>query len=131
MSGQNLFGLILLILGIVALLGVLGLSVGGLIPLVLGTLLVYYGWQKWNQEHKFSGAILLGLGILFLIGSIPMAISILVAAVLLYFGYQLLTGNEGSSDSYRSRNKHKRSTNDKGLHDPFDEEWERVMKSRT
>lgn len=129
MSGKQFFGFILLVLGIVALLGVLGFSVVGLIPLVLGILLVYYGWKKWNQEHRFTGAVLLGLGILFLIGSIPMAISVLVAAVLLYFGYQMLTGNGDSGGSYRTRNESKRDTGDNGLDDPFDEEWERLMKS--
>ncbi|SFG38500.1 hypothetical protein SAMN05660649_01511 [Desulfotomaculum arcticum] len=129
MSGKKFFGLILLVLGIVALLGVLGFSMGGLIPFVLGILLVYYGWKKRNQEHRFTGAVLLGLGILFLIGSIPMAVSMLVAAVLLYFGYQMLTGNEDSGSSCKTRSESKRHTEDSGLDDPFDEEWERLMKS--
>ena len=129
MSGKKFFGLILLVFGIVALLGVLGFSVGGVIPLVLGLLLVCYGWKKRKQEHKLTGAVLLGLGILFLIGSIPMVVSMFVAAVLLYFGYHMLTGNEHSGGSCRTRHESKSYTENNGLDDPFDEEWEQLMKS--
>ncbi|WP_347490249.1 hypothetical protein ABDB91_03465 [Desulfoscipio sp. XC116] len=129
MSAKKSFGLVLLVLGIVASLGVLGFSVGGLIPLVLGILLVYYGWKKRRREDRITGTVLLGLGILFLIGSIPMAVSMLVAAALLYFAYQMLTGSENSGGSCGTRNESKRYTEDNGLDDPFDEEWERLMKS--
>jgi lia operon protein LiaI len=127
MSGKKVFGIILLLIGTSALLGLLGIHIGGIVSMAVGVLLIVYGLKQWRADREIWGGILIIIGVLFLVGSLPMLISLVIGAALVYAGYKLFTNDSGS----KSYGPHEpTSTPDaKPLDDPFDEEWEKVMKS--
>lgn len=127
MSGKKVLGLILLLLGASALLGLLGIHVGGIISLVVGALLLAYGWKNWQEDRKGWGACLIVLGLFFLLGSVPTLISLAIGVALVYAGYRLFTNN-GDPTSFHSDDP-LTTPPVKPVDDPFDEEWEKVMKS--
>ncbi|MDQ0340675.1 lia operon protein LiaI [Caldalkalibacillus uzonensis] len=127
MSGKKLLGLLLLLIGASALLGMLGIHVGGLISLAIGALLIAYGAKQWKAGSRIWGGIVLGFGLLILVGSLPVVLSLLLGVALIYAGYKLIT-NEPDSPSHTSPSSGYKPV-DETLDDPFDEEWENIMKS--
>jgi predicted membrane protein len=133
MSARKLGGLLLLILGVGGILSVMGVQLGGLIRLVLGTAILYYAVQKWQEERYFLGGFTALLGAVFILGSMHVVVGLLVGAAFIYFGWKLfrskncnrgnadrddLTDDSSASDLYSTK-----------LSDPFDEEWEKQMKT--
>lgn len=130
MTGKQIGGLILLVIGGSVLLGMLGIHVGGLISLVLGVLLIVYGIKKWKENSHFWAGIVLILGTLFIIGSIPIVMSLLIGGLLVYWGWRFIQSNDGYHVGQKPTPSHSvaGSTMTKPISDPFDEEWERLMK---
>lgn len=126
MSGKKVFGLILLLVGASALLGLLGIHIGGIVALAIGVILVGYGFKQWKEGRPIWAAILLFLGIMVLLGSLPMVFTLLVGVLLVYFGYRLFT-NEANSPPDAPHTVPPYPHGD--LDNPFDDEWEKIMKS--
>ena len=127
MSGKKVLGLILLLLGAATLFGLLGIHIGGITSMVVGVLLIGYGWKRWQDDHKGWGACLMVLGLLFFVGSVPTLISLGIGVALVYAGYRLLT-NRSEPTTYDPDGPVSTPPL-KPMADPFDEEWEKVMKS--
>lgn len=126
-SGKQLAGCILLIFGVAALLGMLGLNVGGLVSLIIGALLVYYGFKQWRKDNKAWGGFCLIIGAMFLLGSVPFVLSLLIGGLLVYFGYKWMRQDDAGSNDGGGAGPTRRTSGH--LDDPFDEEWERMMRS--
>lgn len=132
MSGKQICGILLCIIGGTVLLGLIGVQIGGLFSLMIGGVLVYYGLKKWQEERRLVAGFLLIIGAIFLLSSIPIVLSIIVGGLLTYAGYRMVRSNaSGSTDSgsyFAGKNKNI-SRPGRSLGDPFDEEWEQLMKS--
>ncbi len=126
MSGKQIFGVILLVFGFSALLGLLGVHLGGLLSFVLGIFMVICGFRKWHEQSRVLGLSLLIFGGLLLLGSVPLLLSLFIGGILVYFGFQLIRHDRDSSPS---NDQSSGAVEKAPLHDPFDEEWERMMKS--
>lgn len=125
MTGKKVFGVILLLIGASALLGMLGIHIGGIISMAIGVILIGYGMKQWKAGKQVWATILLCIGILMLIGSLPMVFTLLLGAAFVYFGYKLITDDSGSGpEAPHTVPPHPHA----GLNDPFDEEWEKIMK---
>lgn len=126
-TGKTMVGLVLFVVGGTILLGVLGIHLGGLISLAIAGLIMIYGIKKIvtasSRGQKWFGAALLIFGILMLVGAVHLIFKVLIALVVVYFGYKLLKGD------------HERPAAEGGHHlkhadmdDDFDKEFERMMK---
>ena len=127
---KTVVGIVLLIIGGNLFLNMLGIHLGNVIGLVIGVLLVFYGYQKWKGEDgngsKLIGLITLLFGTLLLLGSTKMLGGIIVAAIIIYFGYRMLISSTNSNVGVHME---KDMVQDNWT-DSFDEEWQRIMKNK-
>lgn len=87
-------GYLLLILGLVMLLGMLGINVGWIIGIIIPSYFIYKGWKVYSNNEsgfkKFFGAVLITVGLLWLLGMLHFIVGIVISTFLIYFGYQMI-----------------------------------------
>lgn len=128
-SGKTLAGIILLIIGGSMVMGMVGIHVGGLVGLLLGLVLCYYGIKALKSGNKAIGVIGLIFGLMILTGSLPFLISLVLALICIYFGWKMIKKEEAgpnpvpafSDDTYQAHDYVK-------AEDSFEDEWKRFLK---
>ncbi|GAE25894.1 hypothetical protein JCM9140_1915 [Halalkalibacter wakoensis JCM 9140] len=121
-KGAKVFGGILLIfIGVNILLGMIGINVGGLLGLLIGGGLLYWGYSKWQETGKwsFSSILLVGFGALLLLGGLGGIIGLIIGALLVYGGYKLIKSKEQVEEKMEKK---------KTTYDTIDEEFTKLMK---
>src|SRR5699024_7913528 len=92
--GKIIGGMLLLAIGASIFFGVFGIQIGGLISFAIAIALVVIGLKQLKEGHQVFGIIVLIVGAMMLIGSIPFLISLVIAGVCIYFGWKLLKGHD-------------------------------------
>ncbi|WP_085522533.1 LiaF transmembrane domain-containing protein [Tuberibacillus sp. Marseille-P3662] len=131
MTGKVVAGLILLTLGIITLFGMLGIHLGGIISLILGVVLTYYGWKHIQNQHPILGWIVLIIGLMLLVGSLPFMIAAVLSIGCIYLGWRLMKHPDNRDKPAAEGPEvdiHFDDHNDNGEH--FDMEWNKIMKNR-
>ncbi|MFC7395416.1 LiaF transmembrane domain-containing protein [Scopulibacillus cellulosilyticus] len=127
---KSLVGIILLLIGAVAFLGMLGIHIGGLIPFALSVILIYYGGKKLKTSstggQKAIGVTALIIGILMFVGLLPLLVTLAISAVLIYFGWKLIkdTKEPAPTLSGETVNNYKNVK----FESSFDTEWKDFLK---
>lgn len=127
-SGKTLLGILLVGFGVCAFFGAFGIHLGGLIGLVIGIALAYYGVKRLKDGHKGVGVISLIIGLMILTGSLPFLIGLALAAACIYFGWKMIKRNDhpepapafGGDDTYTYK--------DVKVEDSFETEWKDFLK---
>ncbi|MGO4887328.1 LiaF transmembrane domain-containing protein [Anaerobacillus sp. MEB173] len=127
-SAKTVFGMILLLIGVSIVLQLIGISIGYLLRMIIPILLIIYGYKKWNlaetKFQKFFGMIVLLFGVLLLLGAAHLFIGLIVAGLIMYFGYSIMKGKQDDSVVKNDPIEVKGQRESKDL---FDEEWDRFM----
>lgn len=118
-------GIVLITIGVIILLGLIGVHLGGLVPLALGLALLYWGFKKYQRVGGLSvGSIFLFIiGGMFALSGVGALIPFFIASLLLFFGYRYLKSDDETNDdtsypSYQMDVKSKKS---------LDEEFNSLM----
>ncbi|WP_332631154.1 hypothetical protein [Halalkalibacter flavus] len=121
-SGKFIGGILLIFIGINILLGMIGVNIGGIIGLLIGGALLYFGYTKWQDKGQwsFSSIILVTFGALMLLGGLGGIVSLLIGAFLVYGGYKLMKTNNDSKVDFKEKTK--------SSFDTIDEEFAKLMK---
>ncbi|TCP18633.1 lia operon protein LiaI [Scopulibacillus darangshiensis] len=128
-SGKALIGLVLIVLGGLTFLGMFGIHIGGLIGFAIALILIYFGVKKIKAGHKIFGAILLFIGGMMFLGSLPMLITVAVSVLLIYFGWKLMKKNEDHLEPEPAFSSHEGHTyKDVKGESSFDSEWKKFLK---
>ncbi|KHF42037.1 hypothetical protein [Halalkalibacter okhensis] len=101
-SSKFFGGILLIFIGLNILLGMIGVNIGGIIGLLVGGALLYWGYSKWQDKGQwsFSSIILVTFGALMLLGGLGGIVSLLIGAFLVYGGYKLMKTKESVSDDH-------------------------------
>ncbi|GAE35685.1 hypothetical protein [Halalkalibacter akibai] len=125
-TGKVIGGILLMFIGANIVLGMLGIHIGGLLGLVIGGCLLYFGYSKYKEKGKWSfGSILLGLlGAIILLGGMGGLVGLAIGALLVYGGYQLINPKKENEEKDSSR-----STSSVGsTYEMIDKEFTRLIK---
>ncbi|MDE5414986.1 LiaF transmembrane domain-containing protein [Alkalihalobacterium chitinilyticum] len=129
-TGKAIVGIILLFIGANLFLQTLGIQIGGLIGLAISVLLIIYGYRKMKSDHgsNLLGMAILIFGLLLAIGHLHIFTGIFIAAMIIYFGYRLVTG-EKTKRVVDQDEEVAASTSDASQtsKDAFDEEWNKFL----
>lgn len=102
------WGVLLLIVGALLLLGQLGIHIGWILGMIIPVILITKGW-KWVSRSqrsfkRFCGAGFLVIGIFWLIGMLPILIGLILSVSLIYFGWRMIknqrSGPQVASEPY-------------------------------
>ncbi|MEK4564338.1 hypothetical protein MKX54_06680 [Alkalihalobacillus sp. FSL R5-0424] len=93
-------GIVLMTIGVIILLGLIGVHLGGLVPLALGLALMYWGLKKYQRVGGLSaGSIALFIiGGLFALSGVGALIPFFIASLLVYVGYRYLKSDNDPDD---------------------------------
>ncbi|MFV8826893.1 LiaF transmembrane domain-containing protein [Alkalihalobacterium sp. APHAB7] len=129
-TGKAIVGIILLFIGANLFLQTLGIQLGGLIGLAISVLLVIYGYRKMKSDHgsNLLGMAILIFGLLLAIGHLHIFAGIFIAAIIIYFGYRLVTG-EKTKRLVDQDQEVAAATSDatQKSKDAFDDEWNKFL----
>lgn len=129
-TGKAIVGIILLFIGANLFLQTLGIQLGGLIGLAISVLLIIYGYRKMKSDHgsNLLGMAILIFGLLLAIGHLHIFAGIFIAAMIIYFGYRLVTG-EKTKRLVDQDQEVAASTSDatQKSKDAFDDEWNKFL----
>ncbi|TPE68747.1 LiaF transmembrane domain-containing protein [Halalkalibacterium halodurans] len=127
-AGKWIFGILLVIIGANMILGMFNIHLGGIIGLVLGALLLYWGYQQWQARGKlsFGSVLLLAFGSILVMGGLGGVIGLAVAILFIYFGYRLLKKSDNDEEQPMDVALEKRPTS--RAYDSIDEEFNKMMK---
>lgn len=132
-SGKSIVGIALLIFGGLVFLGMFGIHLGGIIAFLIALGLVYYGVKKLKTSatggQKAIGIIALVIGIMMFVGSLPLLITLLFSAMLIYFGWKMIKKDRGDMEpepAYSSEAGHIREKVE--VENNFDSEWKDFLK---
>ncbi|MEB1808004.1 MAG: hypothetical protein LPK26_12060 [Bacillaceae bacterium] len=129
-TGRAIVGIILLFIGANLFLQTLGIQIGGLIGLAISVLLIIYGYRKMKSDHgsNLLGMAILIFGLLLAIGHLHIFAGIFIAAMIIYFGYRLVTG-EKTKRVVDQDEEVAASTSEapQTSKDAFDDEWNKFL----
>ncbi|KMK75695.1 hypothetical protein [Alkalihalobacillus pseudalcaliphilus] len=119
----------LIFIGLSVILGLLGIHLGGLLGVIIGAALLYWGYSRWEEtgQWSFSTIVIIALGALILFGGIGGLFSLLLGALFLYGGYRLIVSKKTNPDVFESDFKEESSFKSKRKYDSFDDEFDRLM----
>ncbi|MFK3938586.1 LiaF transmembrane domain-containing protein [Alkalihalobacillus sp. NPDC078783] len=122
-------GIVLMTIGVIILLGLIGVHLGGLIPLALGLALMYWGFKKYQRVGGLSAGsiVLFIIGGLFALSGVGALIPFFIASLLLYFGYRSIKSDDDSDDTSYSPYQMKDVKRKKTL----DEEFNHLMNKQS
>ncbi|WP_017728666.1 LiaF transmembrane domain-containing protein [Halalkalibacterium ligniniphilum] len=125
-TGKVIGGVFLVLIGASMLFGMLGIHLGGLASVVIGALLLYWGYAKWQEKDEltFTSILLMGLGGIVLFGGIGGVISLAIAALFIYGGYRLLKRHSDDADLDFEADERPTTR----AFDSIDDEFARMMK---
>ncbi|WP_054958243.1 LiaF transmembrane domain-containing protein [Paenibacillus dakarensis] len=89
-SNSNGFGILLVALGALVLLGVLGPLLGWLFKLIIPVAMIALGYYGIRRGNKFFGWIVLVIGVMSLIGKLSFIIGPILGIVLIAYGVSRL-----------------------------------------
>lgn len=127
-SGKTVAGLALLAFGICALLGILGIHLGGLIAFFVGIVLACYGLKKLKDGRKGRGIVALIFALILLGSSLPFLISMAFAAVCIYFGWRLIKKEDHSEPAVTYSGNGNTAYKEVEVDDHFETEWKDFLK---
>lgn len=133
-TAKTVFGLILLLIGANILLKMLGIHLGGLLGIIISVLIMGYGYSKMKSAEKpsskYFGIAIVVFGGLLLLGQAHMFVGLLVAAMIIYFGYNLVKGDgeKEKKDEPLMEMNNAGSSQSFNIKDSFDEEWKNFLK---
>ncbi|UOE95506.1 hypothetical protein [Alkalihalobacillus sp. LMS39] len=131
-TGKVVFGAILIVIGANLFLSTLGIHLGGVIGLLIAGLFILWGFSKRKHAKtngsKIMGTIILIFGILLLIGKAHMIGGILIAAVIIYFGYSLVREDKGIQNQKIAKEEvMEPSFESMATDDAFEHEWKKFI----
>ncbi|OLO36452.1 hypothetical protein BTR23_15415 [Alkalihalophilus pseudofirmus] len=130
-TGKTVFGIILLFIGANLFLKTLGIQIGGLLGLAISVLLIIYGYRKMKSDtgSNIFGMAILIFGLLLAIGHVHIFAGIFIAALIIYFGYRLFTGEKNKNPFEKDREEVAVTSSDemKSSTDAFDDEWNKFL----
>lgn len=139
-SRSYVVGVILVTIGGMMLLGQLGFSVGWIIPFAIAGFMIVKGWQLYRRSEsgvkQALGVVLLVLGLLWMVGLLPVVISLAAAGFLMYFGWKMIKEKKlvpsVNSETFVETYGEPFTTEAVDSNRAFDhlDEWEREMKNR-
>ncbi|MDT8862012.1 hypothetical protein N0O92_17520 [Alkalihalobacillus sp. MEB130] len=121
-TGKMIGGILLLFIGVNILLGMIGVNIGGLLGVLIGAVLLYWGYSRYQikDQWSFSSIILVALGVLMVLGGLGGIVSLVIGAFLIYGGYKLIRTKIEESVDLKKRNK-------ECSYDTIDEEFTKLM----
>lgn len=119
-------GILLILIGASVLLSMIGIHLGGLIGLVIGAWLMYWGYTKYNEEGRwsFSSLFLLIIGTLIALGGLGGVFSMIVGIFLVYGGYRLMKPKVDTEEFMEEESPIKRTQ-----YDVIDDEINKLLKN--
>ncbi|WP_054949074.1 hypothetical protein [Numidum massiliense] len=96
-SGSYAFGVILVILGAMMLLGQFGIGIGSLLMFAIALFLIVKGWGMLNSSgggaRRMLGIFLIVFGVLWMTGLLPFLFGLAIAVLLIYYGWGKIKGS--------------------------------------
>ncbi|MBO8171565.1 MAG: hypothetical protein H0Z33_06735 [Bacillaceae bacterium] len=134
-TGKTLIGLVMLIIGAAVFLNAVGIHAGNLIGLLIAIALIFYGFKLFKHSEsslkRGLGVVLLVFGALSLAGAAHLFFGILLAAVIIYFGWNMLKQEKADSTAYSTLTPaEKLDMTISRMEDSFEREWNRLMKDK-
>ncbi|WP_051331036.1 LiaF transmembrane domain-containing protein [Aneurinibacillus terranovensis] len=99
-KGSGTFGMVLVVIGALMLLGMVGIHIGWLIALIIPCFIINRGWRMFHKsESGFKrgiGGLLIIFGLLWLTGMLHVIIGLAIAAFMVYAGWKMIKGQRYS-----------------------------------
>lgn len=118
---KSVAGFILIMFGISLFFG--GGPFVGLIPAALGALFTYIGIKNYASGNKVIGILTGLIGVCMLGAALPFLFGMLIAAVLIYFGWKMVKSTPDQCHAQTEPASFHHETN-------FDAEWEEFLKKK-
>ncbi|MCG8397136.1 protein liaI [Bacillus atrophaeus] len=117
-------GFLLIVFGISVFFG--GGNFAFIIPLAIGSLLLYAGIKRFAKGKTVTGIIFGGIGAMMLVSALPFLVGIALAAVMVYFGWKMM---KNGSDESRTASFDPEPAS-AAYETNFDAEWEEFLKKK-
>ncbi|WP_088102658.1 LiaF transmembrane domain-containing protein [Halalkalibacter urbisdiaboli] len=126
-TGKAVGGFLLILIGASLVLSLLGIHLGGLLGVILGIALVYWGYNIYQERGRwsFSSVALIALGAIILFGGLGGIMSLLIGIGLVYGGYRLLKPSEEEDETKFELDDYDVQSN--STYDSIDEEIARLV----
>lgn len=97
MNGKKALGVLLIIIGGLAVLNIFNIKLGWIFGLLLPFILIGFGVVGWMNNKKTIAFILIGIGGVMLLGKLGGILMLLLAIGLIIGGLSLFKNNKGRS----------------------------------
>ncbi|MFD0588643.1 hypothetical protein ACFQZE_11560 [Paenibacillus sp. GCM10027627] len=97
MNGKSALGVMLIVVGALAVLNFFDLNLGGIISFLLPFILIGFGIVGWMNNKKTVGGILIVIGAVVLLGKLGGWLMLLLAVGLIAGGVSLFKSNKRKS----------------------------------
>lgn len=94
MNGKNALGVLLIVVGSIAVLNFIGINFGAIINFLLPFILIGFGVLGWMNNKKWIGGILIAIGAIMLLGNLGGIIMLALAIGLIVAGVSLFKKNK-------------------------------------
>ncbi|WP_028612221.1 LiaF transmembrane domain-containing protein [Paenibacillus harenae] len=89
MNGKSALGVLLVVVGGIAVLNFIGINFGAILGFLLPFILIGFGIVGWMNGKKWIGGILIVIGAMMLLGKLGGIVMLLLAAGLIVVGISL------------------------------------------
>ncbi|MBD2867857.1 LiaF transmembrane domain-containing protein [Paenibacillus arenilitoris] len=96
MNGKSALGVLLVVVGGIAVLNFIGVNFGAILGFLLPFILLGFGILGWTNGKKWIGGILIAIGAMILFGKLGGIIILLLAIGLIVAGVSLFKKNKRS-----------------------------------
>ena len=93
MNGKTAVGTLLIVIGALTVMKLLGISLGGIIGMLMPVIMIGLGILGWANQKKVIGGILIVLGALMLLAKLSGIFMWLIAIGLVVAGYSVIKNN--------------------------------------
>ncbi|MCR2802265.1 LiaF transmembrane domain-containing protein [Paenibacillus soyae] len=89
MNGKTALGVLLIVIGGLAVLNIFNINLGWIFGLLFPLILIGFGVLGWKNDKKIIGGILIAIGAIALLGKLGGIFTLLLAVGLIVFGVQM------------------------------------------
>lgn len=120
---KKLGGFLFILIGVTVLLGLIGIHLGSIVGLAIGSWLLYWGYSRSQEKERWtlSSIVLVAVGALIIFGGLGGVASLLFGILLVYAGYKLIKPE--SSQLIDDESEHGSMT----TYDVLDDEIEKLL----